>query len=283
VNLTLGVLAGVVLLLPGLIALSAWNLRASRSGASRPELPLTAVSVLVIAIGGSLVSHLVAYFFAEAGLRLAVLVGDGLQAALPALGQFLPGHHLPVVQANPFVTILSAAEGKPVSVADLTFVGIVIVAEMMVVTSIIAHDGFDLLLDGFDLANQGWVYQHVIRPSKNGYRPIAHVLTTTQLNGYGIGYRGLVADIRQSEKGETLAISLLDPERFLYGLNTHEAGEGAEPSFERHAIDHVGGVVSIEAKSIFNIVVQNVLADLVDDIEEEPGPDVADDEEVADV
>jgi len=282
-NLTLGVLAGVVLLLPGLIALSAWNLRASRSGASRPELPLTAVSVLVIAIGGALVAHLVSYFVSEAGLRLAVLVGDGLQAALPALEQFLPGRHLPVAPANPFVTILSAAEGKPVSVSDLTFVGLVIVGEMMVVTSIIAHDGFDLLLDGFDLANQGWVYQHVIRPSKNGYRPIAHVLTTTQLNGYGIGYRGLVADIRQSEKGETLAISLLDPERFLYGVSIPDAGAENEPAFGRHAVDHVGGVVSIEAKSIFNIVVQNVLADLVDDIEEEPGPDVPDEEGVADV
>lgn len=271
-NLTLGVLAGVVLLLPGLIALSAWNLRASRSGASRPELPLTAVSVLVIAIGGALVAHLVAYFVAEGGLRLAVLVGDGLQSALPALPQFLPGHHLPAVPANPFVTILSAAEGKPVSISDLTFTGLVI-----------AHDGFDLLLDGFDLANQGWVYQHVIRPSKNGYRPIAHVLTTTQLNGYGIGYRGLVADIRQSEKGETLAISLLDPERFLYGVSTPEVGAGTEPAFERYAVDHVGGVVSIEAKSIFNIVVQNVLADLVDDIEEEPGPDMPDEEGVADV
>jgi len=283
VNLTLGVLAGVVLLLPGLIALSAWNLRASRSGASRPELPLTAVSVLVIAIGGALISHLVAYFVAEAGLRLAVLVGDGLQAALPALGEFLPGHHLPAVPANPFFTILTAAEGKQVSVGDLTLVGIVVVLEMLVVTSIIAHDGFDLLLDGFDLANQGWVYQHVIRPSKNGYRPIAHVLTTTQLGGYGVGYRGLVADIRQSEKGETLAISLLDPERFLYGVTTPALGETAEPVFSRHAVDHVGGVVSIEAKSIFNIVVQNVLADLVDDIEEEPGPDASSEEGVADV
>jgi hypothetical protein len=283
VNLTLGVLAGVVLLLPGLIALSAWNLRASRSGASRPELPLTAVSVLVIAIGVALVSHLIAYFFAEGGLRLAVLVGDGLQATLPAMSDFLPGHRLPAVPANPFVTILSAAEGKPVPAGDLTFVGVVIVLEMMVVTSIIAHDGFDLLLDGFDLANQGWVYQHVIRPSKNGYRPIAHVLTTSQLGGYGIGYRGLVADIRQSEKGETLAISLLDPERFLYGVTTPAAGVAAEPAFERHAVDHVGGVVSIEAKSIFNIVVQNVLADLVDEIEDEPGPDVTDDEGIADV
>ena len=273
-NLTLGVLAGVVLLLPGLVALSAWNLRSSRSGASRPELPLTAVSVLVIAIGGALTAHLAAYFVVEAGLRLAILLGDGVQHALPSAMVLLPDHHLPAAPANPFATILLAAEGARVPLGDLAFTGLVILVEMVVVVNVISHDGFDLLLDGYDLANQGWVYQHVIRPSKNGYRPIAHVLTTTMLGGFGVGYRGLVADIRQSEKGETLAISLLDPERFLYGVAAPDAG--AEPAFERRAIDHVGGVVSIEAKAIFNIVVQNVLADLVDDIAEEPGPDVAD-------
>lgn len=75
----------------------------------------------------------------------------------------------------------------------------------------------------------------------------------------------------------------LNPERFLYGVTTPAPGEVAEPVFARHAVDHVGGVVSIEAKSIFNIVVQNVLADLVDDIEKEFGPDVLGEEGVADV
>ncbi len=123
-------------------------------------------------------------------------------------------------------------------------------------------DGLDLMLDGVDFGNQGWVYANVLRPAQNGYRPIAYVLTTLMKDGLGVGYRGTVADIRQSDRGETLAITLGEAARFLFELkpgsnDTSYGGEPKEPAFTRYAEDDVGSVVALDARVIQNIVVSN--------------------------
>ena len=279
-DLTLSVLAGILLILPGLASIAGWNLRATRSGATRPELPLTAVSVLLIAIGISMAAHLAGYLIIEIVRNALTALGmiiapDSLMSPLRLLVTDGAGQYLSVWN-NPFEAALHAATGKDVELAthDALCLVAAIGAETLLVTRVLADEGFDLATEGVDFNNHGWVFQHVVRPAQNGYRPIAHVLTTMQKDGLGIGYRGTVVDIRQSEKGQTLAISLLEPERFLYHLKGEEpAKRGAAvspPTFERHAADYIGGVVTLDAQSISNIVVQAVLAEMVDAIEDLP-------------
>lgn len=282
--LTLSVIAGIALLLPGLFAVLFWNVRARRHSASRPDLPITAVSVLAISICVSMVAHLAAWYAFFAGRLLCLAAGAGLASFAPKLA-------LPPPIANPIETILRLTQGVPINSFDVALIPLVILVEIAFVAAVVADDGFDLMLEGIDLNNQGWVYTYIIRPAQNDYRPLAYVLTTLQRDGLGIGFRGVVADIRQSERGETLAISLSSPERFLFELKPSRDGGGyggdaQDPTFIRHKDEPIGDVVSLERKAIQNIVISNPQAKRLEELEtlfDASGiPDDLDDEEEGD-
>jgi hypothetical protein len=126
---------------------------------------------------------------------------------------------------------------------------------------VVADDGFDLMLEGMDLNNQ--VGLHAYHPARTERLPPASICAHhAQKDNLGIGFRGVVADIRQSERGETLALSLSEPERFLFELNAGKdgggyGGEASEPSFVRNKDEGVGDVVSLDGKVIQNIVISN--------------------------
>lgn len=271
--ITLAVIAGLALLLPGLVGIAFSNLRARRSAASRPELQLTAVSVIAVVIGVSLVAHLITYFIVSTGLSFGPALGHAVPSAnrlSPIFANLFYDHgQLRPVWPNPFDLMVRIAAGGSASASSLVIVGVLLAFETIIVVSLITDEGVDLFFDGVDLANQGWVFEHITRPAQNGYGPIAYVLTTVQKDGLGIGYKGLVGDIRQSEKGETLALSLNEPERFLYEIKPAVAGAtGAVglPSFQRYSDEYIGGVVALDAKVILNIVISNPSVDLVAEI-----------------
>jgi hypothetical protein len=257
--LTLSVIAGIALLLPGLFGILFWNVRARKYAASRPDLPITAVSVLTLSTGVSILVHLAAWylFFACRGLMLEI------GAAMPWAAAYLP----PAID-NPIETMARLAQGGAIVIdpGSAAIAALTLLVEIGFVFAVLSDEGFDLLFEGIDLGNQGWVYTHVMRPAQNDYRPVAYVVTTLQHDGLGIGFRGMIEDIRQSEKGETLALSLVDPERFLFELapGKPESGYGAAavpPRFVRHRDEPVGEVLSLDGKVIQNIVISTPAAD----------------------
>lgn len=261
--LTLSVIAGIALLLPGLFGVLFWNVRARRHAASRPDLPITAVSVLAISVGLSLAVHLAAWYFAFVARLLLVEIGTAMSTWQTAAAHLLP------VAANPIETMILLAHGDAATAVqpfDAALVALTILLEMAFVFAVIRDEGLDLLFEGVDLGNQGWVYTYIMRPVQNDYRPILYVLTTLQKDGLGIGFRGVIDDIRQGEKGETLALSLMDPERFLFEIKPGKDGGGyggaaSPPEFIRHADEPVGDVVSLDGKVIQNIVISNPSAE----------------------
>ncbi|MFC6627892.1 hypothetical protein [Sphingomonas yabuuchiae] len=72
------------------------------------------------------------------------------------------------------------------------------------------------MLDGLDSHTQGWAFQHIIDPTNHGYFQLAYVLTDAVEDGRGLGYAGGIADIRLSDDGEIKALTLSEPNRFIY-------------------------------------------------------------------
>ena len=282
--LSLSVIAGIALLLPGLFAIVFWNVRSRRHPASRPDLPITAVSVLAFSIAISLICHLLAWLAAAAVASFGLEVGR----ALPMAWQ---RHLYPAVNPIEFMVVMAKGGADAVRLEpwQIAAAAIMLIGECMVVVSFLADDGFDLALDGLDFGNQGWVYTHVVQPAQNGYRPVAFVLTTLIKDGLGIAYRGTVADIRQSDRGETLSITLGEPARFLFELRAGGKDRGygradSYPAFVRYPEEDVGSVVALDARVIQNIVVANrkssqldLLAALEDAREKAEGAGAADD------
>lgn len=273
-TLTLAVIGGLLLLLPGMTAVAVWNLT-NKASASRPELPLTAVSVLFVTLLVSLGAHLLAY----------VLVTPIL-LSLGALGSELPSFHggqaltdifyaprgmLHPAPANPIELIVRAAHGDALGSAAFVEIAITIAAECFLVGAFVAHEGLSVAFDGVDLANRGWAFTHILRPIANGYAPVAYVLTTVMKDGLGVGYKGPVGDLRLSERGEVLTLSLDRPERFLFEMKPGSdgggyGGERRGPRWTRHVDEYVGGVVALDGKNISNIVVTCPRPDLIDAI-----------------
>lgn len=56
-GLTLAVISGVGLLLPGFFGILMWNLPARRQLVSRPDLPINALSVLTLGIALAMIAH----------------------------------------------------------------------------------------------------------------------------------------------------------------------------------------------------------------------------------
>ncbi len=272
--LTLAVIGGLLLLLPGMTAVAVWNLT-NKASASRPELPLTAVSVLFVTLLVSLGAHLLGEIFVAPLLLSLSAIGAELPSfqhghALSdvfytAQGQLYPG------PPNPFDLIIRAARGDLLSGGAFMEIAVMIAAECLLVGSFVAHEGLSVVFDGVDLANRGWAFTHILRPIANGYAPVAYVLTTVMKDGLGVGYKGPVGDLRLSERGEVLTLSLDRPERFLFEMKPGSTGgdyggEPRVPQWMRHADEYVGGVVALDGKNIANIVVTCPRPDLVDTI-----------------
>jgi hypothetical protein len=280
-SLSLGVLASVLALLPGLALIAAFNFRTRRGGARRPEMQLTAISALVLAVFFSLVAHGIAFEIAEWTLSFATAANT------------LTGLDTGQLVANPLGAGLAGLEGKPIADRDAVGLAVTLFLEVVAVTNLALSRQLHLLLDTLDWNGQGWVFEHITRPAENGYTPVGHVYTSTMSGRFGIAYKGAVTDIRQDDKGQILAVALSRPERFLY-----EIAPAADPPTPRrrpwpfsaraiepveqdtgirhHGKEPAGGVVSLDARVINNIVVHciaNSLLREIDDTLPEPTTD----------
>lgn len=271
--LTLGFLASVLVLLPGLVALAAFNFRTGRAGARRPDLQLTAVNALVASVIISVVTHYVGWLVAAGAIDAALAVHE----AYPAidLGPAVP---------NPVGAYYAAVtSGTAMSGSSAIAVAALLALEVFAVLAFVTGDSFELIMDRLDWNGQGWVFQHITRPAENGYAPIGHVFTSTMNDGYGVAYKGVVIDARQGANGELVAITLARPERFLYEVGAfpkptrfrlpwqrEEVGE-TDPvtGFTLHGKEYVGGVVQLDARVISNVVVHSIAQSLLDAIADE--------------
>jgi hypothetical protein len=273
-TLTLAVIAGLLLLLPGMTAVAVWNLT-NKASASRPELPLTAVSVLFVTLLVALGVHLFAYLLVTPLIQALEALGNELPPFQGghALTDFLysaKGTLLPA-PANPFDLIVRAARGERLGGDAFAEIAATIGVECLMVGALIGHEGLSVAFDGIDLANRGWAFTHILRPIANGYAPVAYVLTTVMKDGLGVGYKGPVGDLRLSERGEVVTLSLDRPERFLFEMRAGSdgggyGGEPRGPSWKRHTDEYLGGVVALDGKNISNIVVTCPRPELVDEI-----------------
>lgn len=258
-NFTLALLAGLALLLPGITALVAWNLQGATQGAKRPELQLTSVNALFVAMAMAILMHV-------AGYGLVAL----FWSAAIELGLYTRPWGPPIQNPYEMALAVSLGNGSPSSESVWTFL-IVILLESMLAWRLIISRGLDIALDAFDIRSQGWVFQHVVRPLRHGYTPIAYVLTTSTHVEYGIGYEGIVADIRQGDNGELKAISLAEPQRFIYQLvPADEKHPRRKPHLQTHDREWIGGMVALDGSMIRNIVIHTVWYELVEELEELP-------------
>jgi len=258
-NFTLALLAGLALLLPGITALVGWNLQGATQGAKRPELQLTSVNALFVAMAMAILMHV-------AGYGLVTL----FWSASLELGLHIPPWGPPIQNPYEMALALSFGKGLPSSESVWTFL-IVILLESLLAWRLIASRGLDIALDAFDIRSQGWVFQHVVRPLRHGYTPIAYVLTTSTHGEYGIGYEGIVADIRQGDNGELKAISLAEPQRFIYQVvPADEKHPRRKPHLQTHDREWIGGMVALDGSTIRNIVIHTVWHELVEELEDLP-------------
>jgi hypothetical protein len=256
VNLTLSLLVGLVVLLPGLTAVVAWNRLGNRYGAKGPELPLTAVSALFIAISVSVLIHVIGTLFGE----IAVHVSDELQLE-------------PLLTA-PYPAVIEAAFGgqAPGALAPAIIEFLVVtLIECWAVVRIVLSPGLGLVLRDVDARNQGWAFEHVVRPHTYGYTPIAFVLTNMTHEEVGIGYQGPIVELRQTGDGKVGTIVLGQPERFVYEMKiavtkSRFLPRAAEPpTLLIHARHWVGGAVALDMTVVRNIVVHNLSEDEIAD------------------
>lgn len=259
-NLTISVLEGLLLLLPGLTALGAWNFLGSRAAARRPELPLTAVNTLAVAMLVALIVHVIGIVLAEIVVHAAADWNAlGFSPALPAL-------------TDPYAGAVRLLSDRPTQPEPGGFFGllVVILFECLVVDRIVASRGVRLTLGAYDLRGVGWAHTHYMEPLARGYIPIAFVMTKAVDKGCGIGYAGPIADLRFGAQGDVTSISLGKPRRFTYQVRAGEPSNGlvagskllrgaARPTDLEFQDRHwVGGVVHLSAGDIHNLVVHNL-------------------------
>lgn len=270
-NLTLGVLASVLALLPGLALIAAFNVTTRRGGARRPEMQLTAISALVLAVFFSVFIHFFAYWVTEGVLALALAVSDRFHFAVGTL------------IANPLAAGFNALGGQTLRLPEGIGLLAVLFLEVVLVANFTMSRAFRLTIDTVDYNAQGWVFEHITRPAENGYTPVGHVYTSTMSGSFGIAYKGAVTDIRQDEKGQVLSIALSRPERFLYEIAPAITAPAPsrrwalwprrDPDVEtavgirHHGKEPAGGVVSLDARVINNIVVHCIANSLLREID----------------
>jgi hypothetical protein len=258
-NFTLALVAALVVLLPGLTALASWNVMGSGQSAKRPELQLTSVNALFLVLIVAALLHFLGYALTALAWSAAVELDGVLPASIPRW-PLLP---------NPYDTAVLTATGaaRPTAESISVFLAMILL-ECLLAWRLIASEGLDLALEGFDVRSQGWVFQNIVRPARHGYKPVAFVLTAPPQGEYGIGYEGVVADIRQGDNGELKSVSLADPQRFIYQVVSADAERPRlKPRLEFYEREWVGGMVTLDAASVRNIVIHNIPADLVTDVE----------------
>ena len=260
-NFTSALLAGLVVLLPGLTALASWNVMGSGQSAKRPELQLTSVNALFLVLVVAAVLHFLGYGLTALAWSAAVELGGLLPPSAP------PWPLLP----NPYDTAVLTATGaaRPTAESIATFLAVTLL-ECLLAWRLMASEGLDLVLEGFDVRSQGWVFQNIVRPARHGYKPIAFVLTAPPQGEYGIGYEGVIADVRQGDNGELKSVSLAEPQRFIYQIVPTRSDEPRrKPHLEIFDSEWIGGMVTLDASSVRNIVIHNIPNDVVADVEAE--------------
>src|SRR3712207_4261522 len=115
-NFTLALLAGLVLILPGITALAAWNFQGAAQGARRPELQLTSISALFIALAIALLMHLLGFALTSLAWSAARELGAAAPSAWPKL---------PLI-ANPYETAISLGLGRT-GIDDISLLGFVLI------------------------------------------------------------------------------------------------------------------------------------------------------------
>ena len=270
-NLTLGVLASVLALLPGLALIAVFNFRTRRGGARRPEMPLTAVTALVLAVFFSILLHGASYLIVECMTAFGQAFYQKTEIAIG-----------PVIR-NPLVAGFDGLGGKPMDPKEGLGLLVVLFLEVIAIVVFTISQGFQLLVDPVDYNAQGWVFEHITRPAENGYTPVGHVYTSTMSGRYGIAYKGAITDLRQDEKGQVLSIALSRPERFLYEIGKADNSSSSFPkprswgatrpkplndmSVKHHARENVGGIVALDSRVINNIVVHSISNSLLKEID----------------
>lgn len=260
-NLTVSLLAGLVMLSPGLTALAVWTLSGQRDGARRPEMPLTSISALAALLCISLITHILAFALSELGWRAAIELGNQFPEAV--LG--------PVI-ASPYETALALARKVTTTAANFSvFVGVIVI-QCCAVAIFITDRGLDIALDGTDLRSQGWLYHSVVRPVRHGYQPVAYVLTLPVHEDRGLGYRGVVDDVRMNHDGEIKVITLAQPEAYVYELTKKPSGlkawfiqkdDAAHPRIRSHDAKPLTGLLTIEGPQIRNILINQIPDSLI--------------------
>ncbi len=265
-NLTLALIAGFAVLLPGLGALAFWNIRLARGAVRRPELRLTSTTALFMVLAGSAGAHAI-------GLCLTAL----LWTAAVEVGHLFPPATRLSLWPQPYAVALGLIghpAGAELTIRGLAEILVVLGLETWLAVRLVTHPTLDLLLDGVDVSGQGWTYRAVTRPVQYGYTPFAYVLTNPAQGELGLAYQGIVADIRQGQDGELKFIALAEPESFSYQLKGAGpfAPEGGLQNGERRRL---GGVIVIEGPSIRNILVHAVGGTTVDDLAAAQPPEAA--------
>lgn len=262
-TLTFAVLGTLALILPALAAILMWNMRSNRFVSAKPDLPITAMSVLTVATAMTLFVNILTWLFFTSFQAFA----EQLQPILPCT--LYPDLCLPLLNPTELLTafIQRGADAPPVEPMHLAYIAGIIIAQMIFTTSFLANEGFDLAFADLDLSRLGWAHEFVWLPSKHGYLPIASVLTSIEHNGLAVGYRGLVNDLRSNELGETMSISLSAPYRFLYEIKAGQPKAGAKtkapPEFIRYPGEQGPAAVALSANVILNIEIENSETDLM--------------------
>lgn len=255
-NFTLALLGGLVLIAPGLVGLAAWQLRASEDGARRTEIPLTSATGLVMVLITAFTMHIFGWALIEAGLQ-----------AGRELGAFLGRPDLPPAPDNPYTSMARLAEGhKNVSLPSIIAFCVAVAGESGLVAAIATSQGAAVILADVDLANQGWVFRHVVRPTRSGMKPIAFVLTTPDGDGGGLAYRGVIIEARQGANGELAGITLANPDAFGYRVGPQIGAPQNPLRLSTTARRTLTGALNLEADMIRNVLVQFVPDDVIDDV-----------------
>lgn len=278
-NLTLSLLAGLLLLLPGIGAVAAWN--HGGEAARRQELQLTSLTALFAVLALSLISHLVSYG--------AILV---LREALVQVGEILSRSYGPVFD-DPYVaafqfalprTPSGPAGAEPAAaLASLAAFLVVVLLQSAFIFSLVRNPGLDVVFEQFDLRGQGWAFQRIVRPGRHGFVPYARVFTNLTSGDLGVGFEGLIVDLRQGADGEIKSIFLAECRRFLYEFKAGKpsgwfsSGKAAAFAVHDEGDGEVEGGVALDASAIRHVVLLHLDEQDADDVLDEgeglePGP-----------
>lgn len=259
-NFTLALLAGLILLLPGIAALAAWNVAGGRDGARRQEFQLTSPTALFGAIIVALASHGLGWALLQLSSAAAIEFGE----LIGSKATIWPDPYLVAFELA--LQRIPASSHDPVLFTALAGFVLVVLLESLAAFLFVGHEAVDLLADGLDLRSQGWGYQSIVRPVRHGYTPIAYVHTTGTMGEYGIGYSGVIADARQGADGELKVLSLGRPYRFLFKVRPSRRGQPA-PEFQIFDGQWEGGTVILDASKILSVSIHSVREEAIDELE----------------